>query len=33
MNEPKWRIEAHIWLKNFDEYLLRKKELSELLEA
>lgn len=32
MNEPKWRIEAHIWFKNFDEYLLRKKELSELLE-
>ena len=32
MSESGWRVEAHIWLKNFEEYLLRKKELSELLE-
>ncbi len=31
MNEPKWRIEAHIWFENFDEYANREKELLELL--
>lgn len=31
MNEPKWRIEAHIWFENFDEYADREKELLELL--
>ncbi len=31
MNEPKWRIEAHIWFLKFDEYTEREKELLELL--
>lgn len=31
MEEPKWRIEAHIWFGNFDEYAVRERELLELL--
>ena len=31
MEEPKWRIEAHIWFGNFDEYTVRERELLELL--
>lgn len=32
MENPMWRIEAHIWFENFDEYVEREKELNELLE-
>lgn len=31
MVEPVWRIEAHLWFKDFDEYVQREKELLELL--
>lgn len=29
--EMKWRMEAHVWFKNFDEYAEREKELHKLL--
>lgn len=32
MDNAAWRIEAHIWFRNFDEYATREKELLELLE-
>ncbi|MDE7198802.1 MAG: hypothetical protein K2O15_07950 [Lachnospiraceae bacterium] len=31
MDNAAWRIEAHIWFGNFDEYAEREKELLELL--
>ena len=31
MENPVWRIEAHIWFEDFDEYAAREKELIELL--
>lgn len=31
MNETVWRIEAHIWFWNFDEYAKREEELLKLL--
>lgn len=32
MDNAAWRIEAHLWLNDFDEYAAREKELLELLE-
>ncbi|NBK92194.1 hypothetical protein D5278_09465 [bacterium 1XD21-13] len=32
MEEPRWRIEAHLWFKNFDDYAAREKGLLSLLE-
>lgn len=31
MDSPSWRIEAHLWFRNFDEYAKREKEPLELL--
>lgn len=31
MGEAIWRIEAHIWLKNFDEYAEKERELHGIL--
>ena len=32
MDKAAWRIEAHIWFRNFDEYVEREKALLELLK-
>lgn len=31
MVEPVWRIEAHLWFKDLEEYAKREKELHEIL--
>lgn len=33
MQNPVWRIEAHLWFENFDEYCRREKGLLALLEG